>query len=172
LDEQTLGAERWKIWGDILGRAEALPNVSERDSRRGHAFWYDRALEAVGEANRMLAWGTMIYACGGKRPGPGGNGCGWEHRVWLGVGCEGPKNLKDHGVTVPVPFMCGTCPECGGQLHHDRWNEDEDFKELRLIPEDAARFFLPDEDGIKASIQSNYGGADYEDPQGLTTRHR
>lgn len=169
MDKETIERDRWKIWGDILGRAGTLRAAG---TQGGHLYWYERVIEAVGDA-RECAWGTMTYACAGRKPGPHGEGgCGWEHTIHLGVGCEGPTNLKDHKATIPVPFFCGTCPDCGGKLCHVRWGDDEDFRELRPIPDDAPRFLVPTIEEARASAAQNYGGAEYIDPTGKTTQHR
>lgn len=152
-------------------------------------------------APRALAWGTMIYACSGtteRRPlsvamiqggidgghitqedapryrehVPAKPPCGWEHRVWLGLGCEGPKRDEDEPAYIPVPFVCGTCPNCEtGALQHDRWNEDQEFGP-RPFPEDAPRFVLPERDEWERLAVKGYGGADYLDPSGATTPGR
>ncbi len=148
---------------------------------------------------RELGWGTMIYACSGttarsalpeetiRRGIEEGHitedeaprfresieakpACGWEHRVWLGLGCEGPD--REGETYVPVPFVCGTCPNCGtGSLQHDRWNEDQSFGP-RPFPEDAPRFVLPAEEEWEKLAAKGYGGADYVDPTYATTPHK
>lgn len=106
----------------------------------------------VREAVALLGWGTMTYAC---------DRCGFEWKVWLGFGVEGPEALREHGLYVPSPFTAGTCPswpikpdattddrklfqhltKCDGRMGHVRWGEDETFGPL-LIPDDAPRFVL------------------------------
>lgn len=146
---------------------------------------------------RDLGWGTMVYACSGTTARPplpeeviqegirqrhikeadapalregirAKEACGWEHRVWLGLGCEGPEQLKRDLATVPVPFICGRCPGCEtGSLQHARWNEDEEF-EPRPIPPGAPRFLIPAEEEWSKLAIRGYGGADYVDPTGRT----
>jgi len=139
---------------------------------------YERAIKAVGGA-RVLAWGTMIYACSGaatrsrlassvERP----KGCGWEHRVWLCLGVEGPQPLKEAHATVPCPFYCGRCPECKSPLAHDRWNEDETFGGLKDVLADTAYFSLPSVAQARKNVKIGYGGADYVDPTGKTNASR
>lgn len=136
---------------------------------------------------RDLGWATMIYACAGDFHGElakiraegfegdavaelqrrGGAGCGFEHRVWLGVGVEGPKDTLDTAY-IPCPFVCGTCPECGSALQHDRWNEDERF-DPRPIPYAAARFAVPPASEWRGLAEKGYGGGSYHDPSGRTS---
>lgn len=158
---------------------------------------YRRVIDAVGEY-RELAWGTMIYACHGqsaREPMPervikegilSGHftqeqaeaarqgreekpPCGWEHRVWLCLGIEGPERLKDEAkLYLPCPFYCGTCPQCGGGLAHDRWNEDTEF-DPRSLPRDVPYFVVPAIEKAKEfAEQAQYGGAEYIDPTGAT----
>lgn len=149
---------------------------------------------------RDLGWGTMVYGCSGthERPPmpegviqegirggyikeedaprlregrPGKEPCGWEHRVWLGLGCEGPPALRedDDESFIPVPFVCGTCPSCEtGALQHVRWGEDEEFEPTK-IPDGRPRFLVPEEGEWEALAARGYGGADYVDPTGATT---
>lgn len=106
----------------------------------------------VREAVALLGWGTMTYAC---------DACGFEWKVWLGLGVEGPEALRTAGLYVASPFTIGRCPawpikpgataaeraqfrhltQCTGSMSHVRWAEDEEFAPL-LIPDDAARFVL------------------------------
>lgn len=104
----------------------------------------DRAIQLalVREAVTQLAWGNMAYVC---------NACSVEVRVWLGLGCEGPPGLREHGLYVPVPFgiacQCwvGSDPlagvRCDGTMMHQEWNRDQEFMP-RLPPDDAPRFVL------------------------------
>lgn len=106
----------------------------------------------VGEAVTQLGWGTMTYAC---------ETCGFEWKVWLTLGVEGPPSLREHDLYVPAPFTLSSCPAwpvnpdatederaglrhmhaCTGRMSHVRFREDEEFAP-RLIPDDAPRFVL------------------------------
>lgn len=106
----------------------------------------------VREAVASLGWGTMTYAC---------EACGFEWRVWLGLGVEGPPSLREVGLYVACPFVVGRCPawpvkpgatdedrarfahltRCDGQMSHVRFAQDETFAP-RLMPDDAPRFVL------------------------------
>jgi hypothetical protein len=106
----------------------------------------------VREAVALLGWGTMVYAC---------DRCGFEWKVWLALGVEGPPNVKSLGLYVPAPFKAGRCPSwpvkpdatpeeratfrhltrCDGEIGHVRFREDEEF-EPALIPDDSPRFVL------------------------------
>lgn len=106
----------------------------------------------IREAVVTLGWGTMIYSC---------EHCGFEWRVWLSLGVEGPPTLRDAELFVPAPFGGIRCPAwpiksgataeerarfqhmtaCTGSMSHVRFAADEEF-EPRLIPDDAPRFVL------------------------------
>lgn len=139
------------------------------DYRDDYRENYERVIDGIPEADRARAWGTMIYACMGPRPAPGSTGCGWLHRVWLGVGVEGPPDLRARELVVPAPMFCGACPRCEGMLGHDRWNEDEAW-EPRSFPTEVARFTVPDVAEARRLAGEGYGGANYEDPSGRTTK--
>lgn len=154
---------------------------------------------------RRIGWATMVYACHGtgeRRPLPeavisegiaAGHfeeedrprlaagraarpACGWEHRVWLTLGVEGPPALKgegeEYGPWIPSPMMCGTCPNCEGGLAHVRWNDDVQYEVPEPVPEDAPRFFVPEVREFERLAARGYGGADYVDPTGVTTPGR
>ena len=95
-------------------------------------------------------WAMLYYACT--------NGCGFQHRVWLGLGVEGPDELEEH--RVPCPFFCDVCPNCRERLAHDLWDKDEEFPPM-AIPAGAARFVLPDEAQARQFSSDNYVGAAY-----------
>jgi hypothetical protein len=121
------------------------------------------------EGGPLFAWCTMIYACMSVRPSPETKGCGWEHRVWCAIGCEGPPQAK-----VPVPMFCGKCPKCGGTLGHDRWNEDDVFTQdgvitFKPIPPDVAFFRLPTLEEARKNAARGYWGAEYQASGGDVT---
>lgn len=159
-------------FGEFVRRANTFPELDLPEPGPGwtdehRLVYYRRCIDVVGE-NRDLAWGTMIYACKGETRG--NPGCGWEHRVWLGIGVEGPPTLREVSATVPSPFFCGRCPRCGLGLAHDRWREDEEFDAPRPFPDDVARFIVPTIEKAQQFIDTSYGGADYIDPTGQTIR--
>lgn len=129
---------------------------------------YQRVIDACeqtyGDDFRALAWGTMIYACQGKRvpvTTMGALPCGFEHRVWLGLGVEGPPALKGRGLWVPAPFYCGRCPNCTGAVAHVRWHEDEEWEEPRPFERSVPRFLVPSRGKARRYARDNYGGANY-----------
>lgn len=98
-----------------------------------------------------LAWSTMTYRC---------EKCGFEWEVYLGLGVEGPPELKDRGLALPVPFVIGRCPAwtpkdgvakpdlsnleaCEGEMTHVEWSRDRKLNPPELVPDDAPRFVLP-----------------------------
>lgn len=104
----------------------------------------------VRQAPAQLAHMGMHYRC---------DRCEFEWLVYLTIGLEGPEALKLGGLSLPVPFIIG-CPRwhepkdpekdpagytaCGGSMQHVDWSRDPVFEPLVLIPDDAARFVLPD----------------------------
>jgi hypothetical protein len=124
------------------------------------------------EEGERRAWGTMIYACAGPlHLRSGDKGCGWEHRVWMLLGVEGPPELRKSGMYIPAPFFCGTCPECGGSLCHDRWDQDEEWEQPgRELPPAVAYFSVPAPPLAGQLARRGYGGAEYIDPTGRTQR--
>lgn len=115
---------------------------------------YRKVRKAVGPQRRFLVWGSMVYGCQKSD-------CDFEHRVLLGVGCEGPPKMKEEGETIPVPMICGQCPKCGGPLSHDRWNDDEDFGEERERAVNLAAFVIPGKGKAKSFVEQGFGGAAY-----------
>lgn len=60
-------------------------------------------------------WGSMIYHC---------DTCGYEKRMYLEVGVEGPPGKKK----MPCSFYI-KCPMCGAlDMNHIDWHRDEAFK--------------------------------------------
>ena len=104
-------------------------------------------LLATKAAIERLAHGTMLYRC---------KDCGYEARIWLSLGVEGPEQLRDAGLYLPCPFIVRCLAwiyepaadplqqyrPCEGEMPHVEWQRDERF-EPRLIPDDALRFVLP-----------------------------
>lgn len=146
-----------QLLADVVARAAASTPIAW-DGRGGeppYRLQYARLLEVVGDA-REWAYGSMVYAC---------RDCAWEHRVWLGVGIEGPPALTEHEATIPAPFMAGRCGGCNdGQLSHVRWNDDETWDELRPIPAGQAAFVVPTAEDADRLAQQSYGGAEYISP--------
>jgi hypothetical protein len=145
----------------IIERADPMPRPN---ADRPWEFDNERVADIVRRAvgkDREAFWGSMIYACGGERPSPTRSGCGFEHRVWLGVGVEGPPELKAADLMIPCPMFCGTCPDCGGVLFHDRWNEDEEFDLTWELPAGTAAFVVPGKGTLKRHAEQGYWGAEY-----------
>lgn len=149
-----------------ISRAAALDACTRAGD---HVDTYRKLAEALedfyGADFRDLGWGTMHYGCAGPQH-DGGIGCGFQHQVWLGLGVEGPPEVRaDLDLFIPAPMGCGGCPDCGRRLQHIRWNSDEEFAPV-AIPDDAARFYVPTR--RKWRLLADYGGADYRDPTGRT----
>lgn len=107
------------------------------------------------DEGRELVWGSMIYACG----------YGHEERYYLGVGVEGPRDFRERGAYIPCPFIAGSCPQCGLPMKHKRWNEDENFDDLRPVPDGARYFRIPGEKLAAEFLRdAAYGGAELVDP--------
>lgn len=134
---------------------------------------YRKVRKAVSPARRRRVYASMVYRCQGKRfreASASGSaeeaakaleesGCGFEHRIYLGIGCEGPPALKEAGTWIPVPMHAGVCQNCGGGMIHVRWNEDEEFGE-KDAPEGAALFIVPGKGTANGYSVRGYGGAE------------
>lgn len=146
-----------------------------------YARHYRKVRKAVGPQRRDLVWGSMIYACSGSKEDSmkkmervrqadskekqaqimrEGSGCGFERRVQLGVGCEGPPYLKEADSTIPVPFIAGCCQECGGTLQHVRWDEDENYGEERERAANLAAFLVPGKSTAARYAARGFAGAE------------
>lgn len=106
---------------------------------------------AVQEAIRQLCWSMMHYRC---------EECGFETQVYLMLGVEGPKVLRDQNYYVPAPFTVA-CPAwpikpdataleraqfrhlqpCSGTMAHVQFNLDRDFAP-RMVEPNMPRFAL------------------------------
>lgn len=151
---------------DIAARAEKERRARDRSVRSNdpnltnYVATINAAQHRFGDGFRKLVWSTMVYACVGRNPSPETHGCGWEHRVFLGVGIEGPWD-RGKDPLVPCPFYCGRCPKCGSRLAHERFGEDEIFDPI-LRPPGVSHFVLPSIAVAEKSAAGGYGGADYE----------
>jgi hypothetical protein len=144
------------------------------DFQRHYTIVRAHVERTYGPDYRKLAWATFIYACHGDMRRQTGQrnfdpskitGCGYEHRIWLGVGVEGPPDAKAQGLVIPSPMFAGSCPKCGGMMGHVRWNEDETWDEPREIPEDVHRLLVPSSRKSKKLAKSNYGGGQLVAPE-------
>lgn len=116
-------------------------------------------LERIG-AQRELVWQTMRYACDRCRR--------WQ-LYELGVGVEGPEDLRSEGLWIPCPFVAGRC-ECGGSMSHTDWQLDERFEPRERNP--ARRMFrVPmSRSKIKRWASQGYGGAELLEAQEMEAR--
>ena len=152
-----------------------------------------KAVEVYAQGNRDLCWGSMIYVC----LGDSGLGvrdatpaCGHREPYWLGVGVEGPPDLRKavldalkgmtkrgwedgwseelaerlkpiNGVSyIPSPFIAGRCPQCRGRMQHGRWGEDTTFQAMQLAPPHVRYFRVPDDRLAQRWANEGYGGAE------------
>lgn len=96
-------------------------------------------------------------------PKPGG--CGHTTRYYLGVGVEGPPELRERNAFIPCPFVAGSCPKCGLPMSHVRWNEDETFEEPYGTAPAGIRYFrVPDESLQRRNAEQGYSGAELVQP--------
>jgi hypothetical protein len=92
-------------------------------------------------------------------------GCGHEERYYLGLGVEGPGELRERMAFIPCPFVAGSCPRCGRSMSHVRWSDDETFDEPYGPPPSGARYFrVPDETQAREWASKGYGGAELVAP--------
>lgn len=78
-------------------------------------------------------WGSMLYRCDD----------GHEERVYLGVGVEGPGELRAESAYIASPFMIG-CRYCESTSSHVEWEKDEEFAP-RDPPPGVRYFKIPQE---------------------------
>jgi len=92
-------------------------------------------MDAVADRN-MLVHARFLYQC---------DRCGEIEPIYLGVGVEGPKELRDDGLYIASPYGGPQCPTCRkGRTKHVRWNEDQHFDPMPA-PEGALCFIIPPE---------------------------
>jgi hypothetical protein len=175
---------------EIIQRSTPAPTPPprERPWEADYEALLGRVIEAVGE-HRELVWGTMTYACHGQRErsampenviqegikggylteaqaedarksAPPAPPCGHEHKIWLGVGIEGPSELRAIDLYLASPFSCGRCPQCGGEMVHVRFQDDERFDPCQR-PEGVRYFILPTVEQAKANAEKGYHGAEF-----------
>jgi hypothetical protein len=133
----------------------------------------------------------MVYACAGRnRHDEYGllPPCGHEELYYLGIGVEGPPEIRKVGLegwepasipfdelderlvahicsvpfaVIPSPFVAGSCPQCyGGTMQHARFQDDVTFEDYQVPPSGTRYFRVPDEDAAEVSIRSGYGGGE------------
>lgn len=135
---------------------KTLARVMPKDAEPFHGDESQAAAALLVErAVRDLCWGDMLYHC---------DTCGFEWRVGLALGVEGPQSLRDRELYVPAPFTF-SCPAwakgdeqnalelppgtpnvkpCDGAMSHVQWGADRHFALPELLAEDVPRFVLPD----------------------------
>lgn len=143
--------------------------MSIRDIVKEYGNQYEvvrAAAKKIGDPIETV-WGTMVYGCSGDIrntvmvPGqpPEMKGCGYEEVRELGIGVEGPPDLRVGNKFVPTPFFAGGCPECGGSMRHIDWNRDEAF-EPRPRDKTLQAFTLPGKRKARSFTEAGYGGAE------------
>lgn len=107
--------------------------------------YLDKIQRAVDGRNDMV-WAAFQYQC---------ERCGNIEWIYLGVGVEGPPELRDRAGYIPSPLMGPLCLLCKGKgaTKHVRWREDKTFPPIdatdgvryyrfpRKINEETIRFF-------------------------------
>jgi len=87
-----------------------------------------KAIQAAVDGRHDLVWGSMLYRCG----------AGHVERMYLGVGVEGPLDLREAGTYIPSPFMID-CRTCGEPASHVNWQGDEKSWPQQPLP--GVRYF-------------------------------
>lgn len=72
--------------------------------------------------------------------------CKHIEQIYLGVGVEGPKELRDKGLYIPSPFGGPRCENCNGPTTHVFWNQDANFEPVE--PPAGVRCFVIPKSGI------------------------
>lgn len=108
-------------------------------TKQGHEVGskeHARAIEdAVADRNHLVH-GKFLYGC---------EKCKHLEPIYLGVGVEGPKELRDSSLYIPSPFST-SCKKCGGTMNHVFWGSDEQFEPM--APPSGARCFVIPKTGI------------------------
>jgi len=112
-------------------------------------------IEAAVAGRNRLVHAKFLYGC---------SKCKHIEPIYLGVGVEGPKELRDEGLYIPSPFGGPPCEVCGGETSHVFWGSDEHFDPR--MPPDGARYFCIPEAGINMRYFCTVGFA------GMTKTHR
>jgi hypothetical protein len=154
----------------------------------GYERYYEDARAAIAAQgwHNDLVWGSMVYACQGdfhgalerareagestdpvfRKSATGELGCGYERRIFMGVGVEGPNVLREQKRFIPSPAHAGRCPKCGSSMAHVRWNDDEEFEPRPVRPEEPY-FRVPARARGIAFARQGYGGGELLEPRAV-----
>jgi hypothetical protein len=90
-------------------------------TKQGHEVGskeHARAIDDAVAGRNYMVHAVYLYGC---RP------CKKLVPIYLGVGVEGPQELRDSGLYIPSPFMGPRCESCGGETSHVMFGADEHF---------------------------------------------
>ena len=152
----AVGARRDLCWGSMLYACQdaALP---ERPVPEDWDDFVKNAPPGYWETHKP----PEIISVDGRRYFPRiPAGCGTTEWIWLGVGVEGPPDLKISRQYIPAPFIVGPCRTCGRSLQHIRWSEDKVFSALAAAPSGTRYFRVPDAGKAAQYADEGYGGAE------------
>lgn len=146
-----LGGLREWVWGSMVYGCQDRPRPAHPPPPNFDAIYNDPRAKEHGYVKPELDADGNIPA----KP----EGCGWDRRVYLCLGVEGPEWLRCDELYIPAPFVAGTCPQCGLPLSHARWADDETFEWPRPAPDGEALFLVPTESQAVDLAKRGYGGA-------------
>lgn len=92
--------------------------------------------KAVGDRHDLVH-AKFLYGC---------QRCKTIEPIYLGVGVEGPSELREKQLYIPSPFGGPQCRNCGGETSHVFFGSDEHFEPRP--PPDGARYFCIPKKGI------------------------
>lgn len=133
-------------------RREAVgePKMKTKQGHEAGSKEHAQAIQTAIAGRNRLVHGKFLYGCAK---------CKHIEPIYLGVGVEGPGELRDEGLYIPSPFGGPPCESCGGETQHVFFGNDEYFPPTQAKP--GTRCFIVPETGIKMRffMSSGFCGA-------------
>lgn len=85
-------------------------------------------------------------------------GCGFEELRFVGLGVEGPRELRERGAFIASPFVSGECPRCGLPMSHR--GPSRSIDPPARPPTGARMFRVPDREKAEEFAAEGYFGAE------------
>lgn len=80
-----------------------------------------------------LVWAAFQYGC---------ERCRVIEWIYMGVGVEGPPELRNEGNYIASPMQGPACQWCGGETSHINWHRDQEFPP-KPVPSGQRYFAVP-----------------------------